>query len=872
MELRVAGTTPIRRGQLMYLPLSFFRSPLGLQASWNARTGQIQVGSGGLTLEATIGREMSSVDGRAFRLSGAAFEFAGQPMLPARSVLEWLGFAAAQSSTATHLVIVPACAIGTSQETPYLKLLAASLRPRVPRRGERLGVIGTVLSATNRELVLREASLGPALAHGAKPLFTEAHPAYGTAGATIHAKLTPATRHIAPVPVSALSPGTPVLVSGYAAHQRFIADSVIDLAVPPPGATATLSHAARDTRNPHASEGSTIARGLAQPIGHVSTTAAQASGSGSTSTAVFSGQYGLPAFNWSSPDISQTIGCATLNMQATAVVGAGTNWDWPMRFSGSSSAAAVALGVTPESPVGYSFSTASGAVVSVGLTLQLKCDGIAYEVDLGGPTVGGALGNATSEPGPLYGQHPVKAQPTACLDVSGGASLSNAVSAWGFTTAGLELCTSATIDPAALGVDVSISGLAGVSGGDFAISTANDPLIFTGAADGPSVTLGFSGLGYNPPVQVGFNVRAIAANQVIYNSPPITLPSPYLSQAIGSSAPTLSPLVVPAAPSVPGPVFTPPVPSPLLPPTPAPCFAAPSIEEQPTSKTVTEPNTATFSAEASTPANCGAPIVQWYAEAPGAGSFSPISGATSTSYRTPATTTAMSGTEYKAEFTNLFGPTTTSAATLTVNSGTLSPTSTALSSSLNPSTAGESVTFTATVSPNPGGGEVAFTANGSAISGCSAQVVNSSGQATCTESFASADSYAIVAQYRGDADYSESTSSTLTQTVNTTMPTSNPIITKFEALNTIYPYPAEFVEFSWSGEHVSKWCLHDPSGVPDQSVECGGTGFKSTQREIPENTTCSERSWTFVLEALGESGTTPAIKEVTIQQQAFPFC
>ena len=58
--------------------------------------------------------------------------------------------------------------------------------------------------------------------------------------------------------------------------------------------------------------------------------------------------------------------------------------------------------------------------------------------------------------------------------------------------------------------------------------------------------------------------------------------------------------------------------------------------------------------------------MQWSSEAPGTTSFSRISGATSVSYTTPATTTAQSGTKYEATFTNAFGLTTTSAATLTV--------------------------------------------------------------------------------------------------------------------------------------------------------------------------------------------------------------
>jgi N-acetylneuraminic acid mutarotase len=97
------------------------------------------------------------------------------------------------------------------------------------------------------------------------------------------------------------------------------------------------------------------------------------------------------------------------------------------------------------------------------------------------------------------------------------------------------------------------------------------------------------------------------------------------------------------------------------------CGAAPAIVTQPSDQTVTAPAAGTFSAAGSTPPNCGAPSVQWYSEPPGAGGFSPIGGATSTSYTTPATSTGQSATKFEAVFTNAFGSTTTNPATLTVN-------------------------------------------------------------------------------------------------------------------------------------------------------------------------------------------------------------
>jgi len=122
---------------------------------------------------------------------------------------------------------------------------------------------------------------------------------------------------------------------------------------------------------------------------------------------------------------------------------------------------------------------------------------------------------------------------------------------------------------------------------------------------------------------------------------------------------------------------------------PPPCAADPVIETQPANQTVTAPATATFKVAGSTPLNCAAPTVQWSSEAPGETSFSPIGGATSTSYTTPATTTAQSGTKYEAIFKNASGETTTNEVTLTVEPPP--PTVTSITPSSGPTAGGTSV-------------------------------------------------------------------------------------------------------------------------------------------------------------------------------------
>jgi len=102
-------------------------------------------------------------------------------------------------------------------------------------------------------------------------------------------------------------------------------------------------------------------------------------------------------------------------------------------------------------------------------------------------------------------------------------------------------------------------------------------------------------------------------------------------------------------------------------------------------------------------------------------------------------------------------------------------TSTAITSSANPSTVGVQVTYTATVSPVPDGGTVIFTDGGPAIPGCGAQPVNTStGVATCSVTYTSVGSHAIGASYVGDTNFLASSTS-LTQTVNQAVSTATAV-------------------------------------------------------------------------------------------------
>ncbi|MEO8104140.1 MAG: Calx-beta domain-containing protein, partial [Betaproteobacteria bacterium] len=93
--------------------------------------------------------------------------------------------------------------------------------------------------------------------------------------------------------------------------------------------------------------------------------------------------------------------------------------------------------------------------------------------------------------------------------------------------------------------------------------------------------------------------------------------------------------------------------------------------------------------------------------------------------------------------------------------------STALTSSANPSIAGQSITFTATVSGGAGtpAGVVTFRDGGVIIPGCNL-VVMAAAVAQCTTSGLAQGARSITAAYSGNTTYDVSTSNTLIQTVN----------------------------------------------------------------------------------------------------------
>jgi hypothetical protein len=115
-----------------------------------------------------------------------------------------------------------------------------------------------------------------------------------------------------------------------------------------------------------------------------------------------------------------------------------------------------------------------------------------------------------------------------------------------------------------------------------------------------------------------------------------------------------------------------------------------------------------------------------------------------------------------------FTTSTSAAVSQTVNQNS---TSTSLTSSVNPTVYGQSVTFTATVSPSASGpnnptGTVTFYDGNAVLGTGTLAVVNGKYQATYQTATLSAASHSITAKYGGDPNYAGSTSSAVNQTVN----------------------------------------------------------------------------------------------------------
>jgi hypothetical protein len=98
-------------------------------------------------------------------------------------------------------------------------------------------------------------------------------------------------------------------------------------------------------------------------------------------------------------------------------------------------------------------------------------------------------------------------------------------------------------------------------------------------------------------------------------------------------------------------------------------------------------------------------------------------------------------------------------------------TTTSLSSSPNPASVGQTVTYTAQVSPRPNGGTVSFFAEGAPVPGCNGVAVSTTtGQATCSATYLSSEHLGVQALYSGAAGFGASRSALYDEVIDLPAP------------------------------------------------------------------------------------------------------
>ncbi len=169
---------------------------------------------------------------------------------------------------------------------------------------------------------------------------------------------------------------------------------------------------------------------------------------------------------------------------------------------------------------------------------------------------------------------------------------------------------------------------------------------------------------------------------------------------------------------------------------------------------------------------------------------------------------------------------------------------------------GSPVTYTAKVSPVPNSGTVKFTDGGTAISGCSAQSVNTTtGEATCETTYGSAGVHTITAEYSGSTDtvYAPSTSSSETVVATTATTTALSASSNAPAIGSPVTYTATVspapnsgtVKFTDGGTTISgcsAQTVNTTTGKATCEVTYGTAGIHKIVAEYSGSTDTSYQS------------------------------
>ena len=277
----------------------------------------------------------------------------------------------------------------------------------------------------------------------------------------------------------------------------------------------------------------------------------------------------------------------------------------------------------------------------------------------------------------------------------------------------------------------------------------------------------------------------------------------------------------------------------------APTATAPSILQQPANQTVTLGQTATFSVSAT---GTGTLSYQWRKNGTN------ISGATSSSYTTPATTSSDNGATFSVVVSNAYGSVTSSNATLTVQS---TPTNTAPTITQQPSSQAVQEGQTATFSVSATGtGTLSYQwrKNGTNISGAT----SSSYTTPATTSSDNGATFSVVVSN----DFGSVTSSNATLTVSSSTSTPSNVITNpgFESGTTGWTYYT-----SGQGTFTVGTPAHEGSRAAQIAVNSAASNNQLFQSGIT-----LEPNTTYTLSFAALSNTGRALK-VSVQKHGSPF-
>jgi hypothetical protein len=257
---------------------------------------------------------------------------------------------------------------------------------------------------------------------------------------------------------------------------------------------------------------------------------------------------------------------------------------------------------------------------------------------------------------------------------------------------------------------------------------------------------------------------------------------------------------------------------------------APTITTQPQSQTVTAGQTATFSVVASGTAPLS---YQWKKGGTAIGS------ATSSSYTTPATTTADSGSSFTVTVSNTAGNVTSNAATLTVNAALTAQTITFANP--GPQTVGTPLTLVATASSGLTVSFASTTQNVCTVNGTTASFIATG---TCS----------ITASQPGNSTYAAATPVTRSFTVNAVIPSAPTGLTATAGNAS--------VELNWTvSPGATSYNVYRGTTAGGESATAIATGVTTTS--YTDTTVTNGTPYYYKVAAVNSAGTSPMSNEAS---------